>query len=74
MAARPGRLRPMACTCHGVVTSSRRFEQVGDARLFAVLSNGELLVAPLASLQWKRELTELDDVHALTSMKKETSA
>ena len=46
-----------------------RFEQVGD-ELFAVLSNGELLVAPLASLQWKRVLTELDDVHAVTSMKK----
>jgi photosystem II stability/assembly factor-like uncharacterized protein len=46
-----------------------RFEQVGD-ELFAVLSNGELLVAPLASLQWKHVLTELDDVHAVTSMKK----
>ena len=46
-----------------------RFEQVGD-ELFAVLSNGELLVAPLASLQWKRVLTELDGVHAVTSMKK----
>ena len=46
-----------------------RFEQVGD-ELFAVLSNGELLVAPLASLQWKRVLTELDDVNAVTSMKK----
>jgi hypothetical protein len=45
-----------------------RFEQVGD-ELFAVLSNGELLVAPLASLQWKRVLRELDDVHAVTSMK-----
>jgi photosystem II stability/assembly factor-like uncharacterized protein len=45
-----------------------RFEQVGD-ELFAVLSNGELLVAPLASLQWKPVLTELDDVHAVTSMK-----
>jgi hypothetical protein len=45
-----------------------RFEQVGD-ELFAVLSNGELLVAPLASLQWKRVLEELDDVHAVTSMK-----
>ena len=46
-----------------------RFEQVGD-ELFAVLSNGELLVAPLASLQWKRVLTELDEVNAVTSMKK----
>jgi BNR/Asp-box repeat len=45
-----------------------RFEQVGD-ELFAVLSNGELLVAPLASLQWKRVLRELDGVHAVTSMK-----
>ena len=45
-----------------------RFEQVGN-ELFAVLSNGELLVAPLASLQWKRVLRELDDVHAVTSMK-----
>ena len=59
----------MACTCHGVVTWRERFEQVGD-ELFAVLSNGELLVAPLPSLQWKRVLTELDDVHAMTSMKK----
>jgi photosystem II stability/assembly factor-like uncharacterized protein len=46
-----------------------RFEQVGD-ELLAVLSNGELLVAPLASLQWKHLLTELDDVNAVTSMKK----
>jgi hypothetical protein len=46
-----------------------RFEQVGE-ELFAVLSNGELLVAPLVSLQWKRVLTELDDVHAVTYMKK----
>ena len=45
-----------------------RFEQVGE-ELFAVLSNGELLVAPLASLQWKRVLTELEDVRAVTSMK-----
>jgi photosystem II stability/assembly factor-like uncharacterized protein len=41
-----------------------RFEQVGK-ELFAVLSNGELLVAPLASLQWKRVLMELHDVHAV---------
>jgi hypothetical protein len=45
-----------------------RFEQVGED-LFAVLSNGELLVAPLASLQWQRVLTDLEDVHAVTSMK-----
>jgi len=45
-----------------------RFEQVGD-ELFAVLSNCELLVSPLSSLQWKRVLAELDDVHAVTSMK-----
>jgi photosystem II stability/assembly factor-like uncharacterized protein len=45
-----------------------RFEQVGE-ELFAVLSNGELLVAPPASLRWKRVLTELEDVHAVTSMK-----
>ena len=58
----------MACKCHGVVTWRERFEQVGD-ELFAVLSNGALLVAPLASLQWKCVLAELDDVHAMTSMK-----
>ena len=45
-----------------------RFEQVGN-ELFAVLSNGELLVTHLAPLQWKRVLAELDDVHAVTSMK-----
>jgi photosystem II stability/assembly factor-like uncharacterized protein len=45
-----------------------RFEQVGD-ELFAVLWNGELFVAPLTSLQWERVLTELDDAHAVTSMK-----
>ena len=59
----------MVWTCHGVVTWRERFEQVGD-ELFAVLSNGELLVAPLASLRWERVLAELDDVHAVTSMKK----
>jgi photosystem II stability/assembly factor-like uncharacterized protein len=61
-------------TSHGLQVPWRhhmveRFEQVSD-HLFAVLSNGELLVAPLASLQWQRVLRELDDVNAVTSMKK----
>jgi hypothetical protein len=45
-----------------------RFEQVGGD-LFAVLSNGELFVAPLSSLNWQRVLPEVQEVNAVTSMK-----
>jgi photosystem II stability/assembly factor-like uncharacterized protein len=37
--------------------------------LLAVLSNGELLAAPLASLQWQQILAEVKDITAVTSMK-----
>jgi hypothetical protein len=41
-----------------------RFAQVGDD-LFAVLSNGQLLTAPLATLAWKSLLPPEQDVTAL---------
>ena len=40
-----------------------RFEQVGD-ELLAVLSNGELWTAPLASLAWRRLLPQVRGVAA----------
>jgi photosystem II stability/assembly factor-like uncharacterized protein len=43
-----------------------RFEQVGT-ELFAVLSSGELLVAPLATLEW-RHLPTTGQVNAVTAM------
>ncbi len=43
-----------------------RFVQVAD-ELWAVLSNGELLVAPLESLQWRQVLSDVKDIHAVTS-------
>lgn len=45
-----------------------RFEQVGE-ELFAVLSNGGLLVAALATLGWQRVLPDILGVNAVTSMK-----
>jgi photosystem II stability/assembly factor-like uncharacterized protein len=44
-----------------------RFTQI-DSELFAVLSNGELLSAPLKSLEWKRILPDAKDVNAITAM------
>ncbi len=44
-----------------------RFAQIGD-ELFAVLSNGVLLAAPLASLQWQQILADVKDIAAVTSM------
>jgi hypothetical protein len=44
-----------------------RFTQVGD-QLFAVLSNGELLVTSLQQLQWRKILPELSDVNAVSGM------
>jgi photosystem II stability/assembly factor-like uncharacterized protein len=44
-----------------------RFTQI-DTELFAVLSNGELLSAPLNSLEWQRALPDVKDVNAVTSM------
>jgi hypothetical protein len=41
-----------------------RFVQ-GDQDLFAVLSNGELLAAPLETLAWKRILSDVEGVRAL---------
>ena len=44
-----------------------RFTQI-DNELFAVLSNGELLSAPLTSLEWRRVLPEMKKVNAVTAM------
>ncbi len=44
-----------------------RFAPVGD-ELLAVLSNGHLLAAPLATLQWRPLLVEQETVTAVTSM------
>lgn len=44
-----------------------RFERVGED-LFAVLSNGELLVAPLSTLSWQGVLPDILGVNAVTSM------
>ena len=43
-----------------------RFHQVGE-ELYAVLSNGELLVSPLASIEW-RAFADAVQVNALTTM------
>jgi hypothetical protein len=40
-----------------------RFTQIGG-ELLAVLSNGELLCAPLATLAWRRILPDVKDVAA----------
>jgi photosystem II stability/assembly factor-like uncharacterized protein len=44
-----------------------RFAQVGED-LLAVLSNGELLAAPLKTLQWEHILRQGGEVNAVTSM------
>ncbi|MFQ5796894.1 MAG: hypothetical protein ACE5JP_17875 [Candidatus Bipolaricaulia bacterium] len=44
-----------------------RFVQVGH-ELLAVLSNGELIAAPLETLEWRRILPEVKDVAAVTTM------
>jgi len=44
-----------------------RFAQI-DNELFAVLSNGELISAPLASLEWKYVLPDVKNVNAITAM------
>jgi hypothetical protein len=44
-----------------------RFVQVGE-ELLAVLSNGQLLAAMLATLTWRRVLTEIEKVNAVTAM------
>jgi len=44
-----------------------RFAQVGD-ELLAVLSNGELLVASLETLEWHYILREVGEVNAVTSL------
>jgi photosystem II stability/assembly factor-like uncharacterized protein len=43
-----------------------RFSQVGT-ELLAVLSNGELLVAPLASLDWQPVLSSVTSINAVTA-------
>jgi photosystem II stability/assembly factor-like uncharacterized protein len=44
-----------------------RFAQVGD-ELLAILSNGELYAAPLATLEWRRLLPNVAHVNAATVM------
>jgi photosystem II stability/assembly factor-like uncharacterized protein len=44
-----------------------RFTQVGD-ELLAVLSNGELIAAPLATLEWGYILKEINGVNAVTTL------
>ena len=44
-----------------------RFMQI-DSELFAVLSNGELLVTQLSALNWQRILPDVKDVNAITAM------
>jgi photosystem II stability/assembly factor-like uncharacterized protein len=44
-----------------------RFFQA-DNELFAVLSNGQLLSAPLSTLEWHRILPNISDVNAITKM------
>lgn len=50
-----------------------RFMQVGS-ELFAVLSNGELLVTGLARVEWQRILPDINDVNAVTVMHDAKSA
>jgi len=44
-----------------------RFTPVGP-ELLAVLSNGQVVVAPLATLEWKRLFTDVQDVAAVAAM------
>jgi photosystem II stability/assembly factor-like uncharacterized protein len=44
-----------------------RFVQV-DEDLFALLSNGQLLIAPLSVLEWRRILPEMNHVNAMASL------
>jgi photosystem II stability/assembly factor-like uncharacterized protein len=44
-----------------------RFFQLED-ELLAVLSNGQLLSAPLSTLEWQRILPDISDVNAITAM------
>ncbi len=46
---------------------AERFAQVGD-ELFAVLSNRQLLAAPLAMLEWRRSLPSVKAVNCVTAM------
>ena len=47
-----------------------RFTQVGT-QLFAVLSNGTLITAPLATLAWQEILTDISGINALTAIETE---
>ncbi|MBI3361944.1 MAG: hypothetical protein HY023_12640 [Chloroflexi bacterium] len=44
-----------------------RFAQAGD-ELLAVLSNGELIAAPLATLEWRRVLLEVEAINSIAVM------
>lgn len=44
-----------------------RFTQIGSD-LFAILSNGELLITQLSGLEWKRILPGIKDVNAMAAM------
>src|SRR5215208_2851958 len=49
---------------HGMV---ERFFLAGD-ELFAILSNGQLLSAPLSNLEWQRVLPNIPGINAITTM------
>lgn len=44
-----------------------RFAHIGD-ELFAILSNGHLLSAPIAGLEWQRILPEIESINSITTM------
>ncbi len=48
-------------------TMVERFTQIGS-ELFAVLSNGELLVTQLSASEWRRIMPDVKDVNAITAM------
>ncbi len=45
----------------------KRFVQI-ENELLAVLSNGELLAAPLETLEWRQILSDVKDITAVTAM------
>jgi photosystem II stability/assembly factor-like uncharacterized protein len=50
-------------------TLPERISQIGD-ELVVVLDDGRLLAAPLATLDWKYELEDVEDINAVTSVEK----
>jgi hypothetical protein len=44
-----------------------RFHQIGD-RLFAVLSNGDLLVSAIGEWQWNQIFSDVPKIRAISTM------